>query len=198
MIHDSILFNFQEIINDLREKEAEKNKDVFFKGQLEAITEETELEDLPFYKEYLASFDLEHELKGVELNYPPEFEECKEDFFTLFKLVAGSFSSNYKLEYNAEIDKADLLITVVSGEQSITKNLNDLWSFQIRRLFEIYVEEQFNLEGLRGESEGGRSSIDKERKVKLMVYRKKLRQYENQEDHEDVMASLDDLLESDD
>lgn len=197
MIHDSILFNFQEIINDLREKEADEKKEVYFKGQLDTITEETEFEDLPLYKEYIAAFDLEHELKGVELNYPPELEEYKEDFFTLFKLVAGSFSSTYKLEYNAKIDKADLLITVVSGEQSITKNLNDLWSFQIRRLFEIYVEEQLNLEGLRGESEVERSSIDKERKMKLMVYRKKLRQYESQEDHEDVMASLDDLLESD-
>ena len=68
MIHDSILFNFQEIINDLREKEAKENKkEMFFKGQLEAITEETEFEDLPFYKEYLAAFDLEHDLKGVEL-----------------------------------------------------------------------------------------------------------------------------------
>lgn len=197
MIHDSILFNFQEIINNLREKEAKKGKKEFFKGQLDAITEETEFEDLPFYKEYLAAFDLEHELKGVELNYPPELEEYKEDFFTLFKLVAGSFSSTYKLVHNAELDKADLLITVVSGEQSVTKNLYELWSFQIVRLFEIYVEEQLNLEGLRCESEEGRNDIEKERKVKLMVYRKKLRQYVNQQGQEDVMASLDDLLESD-
>ena len=197
MIHDSILFNFQEIINNLREKEAKKGKKEFFKGQLDAITEETEFEDLPFYKEYLAAFDLEHELKGVELNYPPELEEYKEDFFTLFKLVAGSFSSTSKLVHNAELDKADLLITVVSGEQSVTKNLYELWSFQIVRLFEIYVEEQLNLEGLRCESEEGRNDIEKERKVKLMVYRKKLRQYVNQQGQEDVMASLDDLLESD-
>ena len=91
-----------------------------------------------------------------------------------------------------------MLITVVSGEQSVTKNLNDLWSFQIIRLFEIYVEEQLNLEGLHGGSEDERSAIEEERKVKLMVYRKKLRQYENQEGQEEVMDSLDDLLGSDD
>lgn len=197
MIHDSYLFNFQGIVSDLRDKvreDEEKGKDL--KPMLDAITEDTELEDLPIYKEYLSIFDVEQDLGSLRMHYPSEMEDCKAEFMTLLRFVVASFSSSYELEYDKETDSVDLLITVVGGDQKITKKLYDLWSFQISRLFEIYLEEMLNLEALRHLSEGERKSIDEERKMRFMVYQKKVRQLKNKKESGDIMSDLDDLLRS--
>ena len=163
---------------------------------LDAITEDTELEDLPIYKEYLSIFDVEQDLGSLRLHYPSEMEDCKAEFMTLLRFVAASFSSSYELEYDKETDSVDLLITVVGGDQKITKKLFDLWSFQIRRLFEIYLEEMLNLEALRHLSKGERKAIDEERKMRFMVYQKKVRQLKNKKESGDIMSDMDDLLRS--
>ena len=197
MIHDSYLFDFQGVIKDLRDKvkeDEEKEKDL--KPVLDPITEDTELEDLPLYKEYLSLFDVEQDLGNLRLHYPSEMEDCKAEFMTLLRFVAASFSSSYELGYDKETDSVDLLITVVGGDQKITKKLNDLWMFQISRLFEIYLEEMLNLEALRHLSEDERKSIDQERKVRFMVYQKKVRQLKNNIESGDIMSDMDDLLGS--
>ena len=58
MIHETKLFNFQEFVNQIRYKalkpgSEEKNLLPF----LSKITEETELEDLHFYRDYMSKFD---------------------------------------------------------------------------------------------------------------------------------------------
>jgi hypothetical protein len=55
-----------------------------------------------------------------------------------------------------------LYIAVKSGDQSIVKKVSELWSFQIQRLYEIYIEEQLNLEILRQDSEE-KTPIESER-----------------------------------
>lgn len=195
MIHDSYLFDFQDVINNIRDKvkeDEEKEKDL--KPLLDAITEDTELEDLRLYKEYLSLFEVEKDLGDLELNYPPEMEDCKTDFKTLLRFVAASFSSNYNLEYDTEANSVELEIAVESGEKQITKKLHELWSFQICSLFTIYLEEMLNLDALRHDSEFEKSAIDEERKVRLMIYQKKVRQLKNKKESGDIISDMEDLL----
>lgn len=194
MVHDSYLFDFQGIINNIREKT--KDKKMQCSDLLDNITEKTEFEDMPIYKEYLSSFNVKDSLAGWKLNFPPELQECEEDFFVLLQLVAGSFSSNYSLEYVEANDTVDLIITVQNDDAHITKRLRDLWSFQIANLFEIYIEEQLNFEGLRGEMDREQSGIDSERKMKLLVFQKKIRQLKSMKDSGGILTDMDDLLNS--
>lgn len=70
MIHETKLFNFQEFVNQIRYKASEQDSEE--KNLLPflcKITEEMELEDLHFYRDYMSKFDLEHDFEGLELSY---------------------------------------------------------------------------------------------------------------------------------
>ena len=206
MDNTSSLFNFQSIIKGIRDN-VKSGKKLQCEQLLDDITEETEYEELPLYKEYLSLFDVEHDLGDLELLFPSALDEFKADAPSVLRLVAASFSTTYDLQYNAETNSVDLIIAVKNQEKSITKKLKDLWSFQIIRLFENYIEEQLNLEALRLNSEAGKRSIEEERKVKLMVFQKKIQQlgrqiekmermHEAQKESLDILSEIDDLLNS--
>ena len=206
MEHTSYLFDFQDIIQDIRDK-IKEGKELYCEHLLDTIDEDTEFEDLPVYKEYLSIFDVEHDLGGLELLFPSALNDCKADSLSVLRLVAASFSSTYDLEYDDETNSVILIISSESHGESRTAKLPDLWSFQIRRLFEIYIEEQLNLEALRLNSEAEKKAIEEERKVKLMVFQKKIRQlgkqiekkeriHESQKESSDILSDMDDLLNS--
>lgn len=200
------LFHFQNIIQDIRDK-TKNSKKLECERLLDDITEETEYEELLLYKEYLSLFDVEHDLGDLELAFPSALDDCKADASSLLRLVAASFSNTYDLKYD---DKTNTVVLIISGKshgESRTKKLPDLWSFQIKRLFEIYIEEQLNLEALRLNSEDEKRAIENEREVKLMVYQKKIRQlkkqiekinrmHETQNESEGILSDLDNLLNS--
>ena len=80
----------------------------------------------------------------------------------LQQLVLGSFSSDYELK--VEKDKqSELYIAVKSWDQSVVQKVSELWSFQIQRLYEIYIEEQINLQVLKAEDENEKNAIEQER-----------------------------------
>lgn len=62
-------------------------------------------------------------------------------------------STNYELANDPETNIPDLLITISDENQSITKNLADLWSFQVLRLYEIYVEDHMSAQTMFAEEE---------------------------------------------
>ena len=76
----------------------------------------------------------------------------------------GSFSSDYELKTESE-KEPELYIAVKSWDQSVVKKVSELWSFQIQRLYEIYIEEQINLQVLKAEDQDGveKNSIEQER-----------------------------------
>jgi hypothetical protein len=83
----------------------------------------------------------------------------------------ASFSSDYELKKSADdADNAealkDLYIAVKSGDQSVVKTVSELWSFQILRLYEIYIEEQINLHALMYEDEKEKVAIQQEREMR--------------------------------
>ena len=47
------------------------------------------------------------------------------------------------------------------------KTVSELRSFQILRLYEIYIEEQMNLHALKAEDENEKNTIDQEREMRL-------------------------------
>ncbi len=201
MIHDTLLFHFQRIIENVRSKKENKTN----KPLLDSITKDTEFEDLTLYKEYLSKFDIEHDFEGVKLNYPPNLKEYKADFFVLFQLAVASFASNYGLECNEDPDGMELVIMVDKKDKHVTKKLSEMLWHHIVRLFDIYIDEQINLEALRTNSDEERKVIDKERELRLMVYQKKVKQYHyqrqkknrqltNEEESQATIADLDDLL----
>lgn len=139
-----LLFNFEEFISEMREKEDKKGIIESYEAIYWPI--QGDIYQQEWYKNYLANFEY------VPYHTP---EEMAEDFDRnlLQKLILGSMSTNYELANNPETNIPDLLITISDENQSITKNLADLWSFQILRLYEIYVEDHMSTQTMFAEEQ---------------------------------------------
>lgn len=155
-----MLFDFPAFIDELREKEdkkeiVEKYEKLFGKIQWD-------IKDQIWYTGYLAQFPSQAYLTPEDLD--DDF-----DWDILEKLVIGSFSSDYELKQDEKKEWWELYIAVKSWDQSIVKTVSELWSFQILRLYEIYIEEQMNLQILMNEEEEewDREALTSERQVRL-------------------------------
>lgn len=153
-----MLFDFQAFIEELREKP--EKKQIVEKYEQLVWPIEWDIKDQEWYTEYLVKFT------PIDYNIP---EELKEDFDwgLLQQLVLGSFSSDYEVKKEKDQEKKELYIAVKSWEQSVVKTISELWSFQILRLYEIYLEEQMNLHALRKEEEAEQAAIDLERESRI-------------------------------
>ena len=107
------------------------------------------IEDHPFYKDYLSRFNLD---PRFELITPDGVVMSPQEWDLLARLVYGSFSSSYSFILDEEwkrnpTDKirVHLSISVESGGAYTSKKLDELFTLQIERLFEIYVNEQIDL-----------------------------------------------------
>lgn len=58
----------------------------------------------------------------------------------------ASFSSSYKYIFDEKYKKTRMQITVMNDNQTVVKFLDDLYSFQLNRLFQIYIKEQMELQ----------------------------------------------------
>ena len=136
-----MMFNFQQFIADTRMKEDKSviiaNYEKFY-GSLEDL----DIKQTAFYKYYLCKFLITEEL--VSLIKVPEELRDEFDWELLVRLVAASFSSQLELISNEDCS-IDMKITVRSGENTVVKKLFELWSFQIARLYEIYIDEALSL-----------------------------------------------------
>ena len=153
-----MLFDFQSYVAELREKDEKKEtveKYEKFFGPLQWV-----IKDQIWYNDYVSKF--------APLSYLVP-EEIKDDFDRdmLIQLVASSFSSDGVFDSQNEKDQADFVISVQSGDQVVVKKVSELWGFQILRLFEIYVEEQMNLQILIAEDEKEKEAILAQRESRL-------------------------------
>lgn len=152
-----MLFDLQAYIADLKENPEKKEvaeKFVKFFWEVEGdITAQNR------YTEYVAWFE------AIDYKVP---EELKEDFDRkiLMQLVASSFSSDGLLE-STEDGALDFVISVQNGDQVVVKKVSELRWFQILRLFEIYVEEQMNLQILIAEDEKEKEAILAQRDARI-------------------------------
>lgn len=109
--------------------------------------EDTLLEDTSFYKDYLSKFDT----SNLNLIVPEGLEDSF-DYDLFVRLVAASLSSEYTLSldeswnenHNMSADSplTNISIYVVIDKGRIHKDLKELCSFQIYRMYEIYLLEQ--------------------------------------------------------
>ena len=150
------------------------------KSILDTITEDTELEDLSFYKEWLSKFDVEHDLEGLELACDPILEDFSDDFLLLLKFVAAASSSTYSLDYDADTNKVIVSIKAENDEMSVVEKLDTLVPFQIFQLFKIYLNEQLCLAGLLEEDEEVREALDEERNYIMEFYQDAIKKLKSQ------------------
>ena len=155
-----MLFDFPAFIEELKEKEdkkeiVEKYEKYFWKIQ-------GDIKDQIWYTDYLSKFSFQSYLTPEDLD--DDF-----DWDMLQKLVVGSFSSDYELKQDNKDGWWELYIAVESWDQSIVKTVSELWSFQILRLYEIYIEEQMNLQILMNDKEEWweRDALISERQVRV-------------------------------
>jgi hypothetical protein len=184
-----MLFDFQAFIEELREKEDKKQIVEKYEKLFGAI--QGDVKDQPRYTEYLSKFTFQKYLTPEEL-------EDDFDWELLQRLVLGSFSSDYELKMDEKKKGFDLFIAVKSGDQSVVKTVSELWSFQILRLYEIYIEEQINLHVLMHEDEAEKSALTSEREMRIKKWNAVLETLDRAEKaaeaHKEQEEKLGDLM----
>lgn len=165
-----MLFDFQAYIAELREKD--EKKETVEKYEKFYGTVQGNIEDQLWYKEYVSQFP--------PMGYLVP-EEIKDDFDRklLIQLVAASFSSDGVFDNQSGKDQPDFVISVQSGDQVVVKKVSELWGFQILRLFEIYIEEQMNLQILIAEDEKEKEAIMAQRESRQNRWKLVVTQEEN-------------------
>ena len=141
------LFNEHSFWDGLREGSDIKKRNYILKYEaLFGSLKDMDIRQTRFYRNYLSMFDF-----PFRVNIPEDLEEDF-DWDLLYRLIAGSYSSEMRLEINPKwLDNptdeilVDIYIKVKHGNTEIEKTLDELWSFQILRLYEIYIEEQMNI-----------------------------------------------------
>ena len=191
-----IYFDFQDILAQQKEKHAGKEQ---FEKLMESVDENTIIEDMPFYKNYLSRFEVEKAFDGMSLAAEEKKQLSQKELYLLFRMVFASFSSTYEILYDKPTNSVDISISVKSGDQKITKSVAELWSFQIIRLFEIYMNELFEFSICDFDAEE-LESFEAEQKVRLMIFEKKVRKIRQQicdlQESDEILSDLDDLLNS--
>ena len=152
------LFDFHAFIESLRNNEKKQQIVKKFEGLFPGMLQKSLFEQ-NWYLNYLRFFEV------VPYKVP---EELTNDFNwdLLLQLIVASFSSESYVEQEGTDSLRELIVTVSSGQQNLTKKISGLWSFQILRLFEIYIEEQINLQCLTAENVKEKEAIYKQREFR--------------------------------
>jgi hypothetical protein len=131
------LFDYEYLKKELISKDNSKSK--MIEDYLKVFGDNP-INEEPFYKEYLINFEI------IPYRIPLEYKDDY-DFDLLGKLICGSFSSKSKFVYLENNLLPDLYI-IVDGKnnQVVKKRVEELWSVQLIRCHEIYIEEMMNLQ----------------------------------------------------
>ena len=185
------MFDFKEFIENLKDSDEKKDIVEKYEKLVEPLPEK--FEDTIIYKDYLSKFNVDN----LDLLYPEYIDE-EFDWDLLIRLVISSFSSSYVLDTDEETWKLELVINVSAGDKRIAKKLSELWGFQIARMYEIYIEEQMNLEILAHEDEKEKDIVLTQRssnldKWKLIVDNTQVKKLKEEEEKE-KKNKIDDLM----
>ena len=166
------MFNLKEFVEELRENSEKEETIKNYERYVELLEDCESIYETKIYKEYLKNFDKEKINFIVNKLKIPEFIDDDEfDLELLVLLVVSSFSSTWEFEIDFEIKKLSLIINVQAGD-NVKKRLEDLWGFQIVRMYEIYVEEQMILLALSKKSEAERKIVENNRDERLKYFEK--------------------------
>ena len=157
---NSFLFSFQEFVNELRDNPKKKEIVEDYEKIYGPMPDDFKKTDI--YKQYVSKFTPSKQFKLIT----PDELEFDFDWELLEQLTAASFSSDYWLELSEDTTSYQLYISVKSGGKQVVKRVEELWSFQISRLFEIYIDEQIKLFSLM-DDEDEREAIHAEQKTRI-------------------------------
>ena len=167
------MFNLKEFVEELRESSEKKKIIENYEKYVESLESCENIYDTKIYKEYLKNFDKEKiDFVVSKLKMPEFVDEDEFDWELLVLLVVSSFSSTWEFEIDFEVKKLSLIINVKAGDKYVKKRLEDLWEFQIARMYEIYIEEQMNLLSLSKESETEKKTVENNRDERLKYFEK--------------------------
>lgn len=198
------LFDFESFINELRDND--KKKEVVTSYESYYGTIDPDLRKQVWYVNYVKALEDLYPEEGILV---PDDLEDDFDWRAMFALIAGSFSSKFRFEKDNDNPSGPFRLWIkvsVKRDKSeevttIEKSLDELWSFQILRLFELYIEEQINLQKVQAE-EPDSEDIHKERKDHLATLKKALKQVRGQDEddvivyHYTSLKSFSDILKS--
>jgi len=145
--------NYRQLISELRNNPAKRESILSYEKHVELIGTKPLIQER-WYLELVKPFQPLHADILVPIELQTDF-----DWDLLMQLSAASFSSEVLFEQqNGDIH---LVLKVQSGDQTVIKKLDELWSFQVLRLFEIFIDEQINLCTLCHENTEERDAIFK-------------------------------------
>ena len=186
-----MLFDFQAYLMEMRDKAEKKETVEKYEKLFWPIV--WDIKDQTWYQEYISLFQPAKYLIPEEL--ADDF-----DWDLLSQLIAWSFSSDWNLDTVIEEWQTDpdFVIAVQSGDQHVVKKISELRGFQILRLYEIYIEEQMNLQIIIAEDENEKEAILAQRESKIARWKLIMEQEENKrlkaEDEKEKIGKLDDLM----
>ncbi len=199
------LFDFESFIERLRKHDKKREDIAAYESYYGTIN--PDLKKQVWYVNYVKAFENLYPEKGVLV--PKDLEDSF-DWRVLFALVTASFSSSFRFEKVEDDPSGSLRLWIKVSSKSddsdeavtIEKSLDELWSFQIYRLYEIYIEEQINLQRIQAE-ELESDGINEERRERLASLKKALNKVSGEEDEEEVIVyhytslkSFSDILQS--
>ena len=169
------LFKFQQFVNNLRLPYEQGKPMDTVKKLLDSVTDEINIEDLAFYKEYLSKFDIGKAIEGYELVTNPESKATKDDYLMLLRLICASFSTaDFVVSFDEENHTVEFTIKVGTEERGFVKKLQEFQYLHILMLLEQYLAEQFRMEALRMDSKVDRDEIDLKRDVVVTYFETKM------------------------
>ena len=171
-----MLFDLQTLRRNMLDNPEKSEIITGYEKDVEPIAGKEEIQDLLFYKDYVAEF------QPITYRVPPELTDDF-DWGLLLQLGAASFSTEVELQRCEDTDAEgvgliDLRWVVTSGEQTVTKTMLELWGFQIIRLYDIFVEEQLNLARLMAESEREKAAILAQREACVEKWKAKMQAHQ--------------------
>ena len=147
-----------------------------YESKFGAISEDSNIEDMPFYKDYLSKFDTEKELDGMELKWDKSDLVNYKDYDLLQRLVLGSIYVDYKLDF----DKEDQTYTLTIVTESVSRPLNTLMFVEFGQLFRIFIDEMLVMEIAKHDEESGGSQwVEEQRQIRLKYFERKAEQLRN-------------------
>lgn len=172
------LFDFQSILEELRERNYANDDKKSYIEFLNAIPKDINLEDMVLYKDILSKFKVKKAFENIDLDTNFDYGTTY-DYDLLQRLVFASFTSIYDLIYDEKERVIRLKISLNHKDQTVTRYLDRLWSFQILSLFKIYLNEQLELEAFYNNNEDERDAINRKRQERLSFFKKKVKQLKN-------------------
>lgn len=169
-------YDMRRILDFLRSRPETNEHLKCYEAKFGAISEDSNIEDMPFYKDYLSKFDTEKELDGLELKWDKSDMVNYKDYDLLQRLVLGSINVDYKLDF----DKEDQTYTLTIVTDSVSRPMNTLMFVEFGQLFRIFIDEMLFMEIAKHDEEnGGRQWVEEQRQIRLKYFERKTEQLRN-------------------